>query len=83
MSTPNPLAPIAIAVLQGIQQLIANVGSDPATVALKFPGAVTVFIGSLQLALPGLAATELANLETEANTKLAALIAKLQAPPAA
>lgn len=83
MSTPNPIlaaaAPSLVNILQAVEALIANVGTDPAQVAIKFPGALQVFLGTVEMQLPGLAASELGTLQSAANTKLAAWITQLKA----
>jgi hypothetical protein len=84
MSTPNPFAvaagPALIAVLQAVQQFIANMGTDPAQFAIKFPGALQILIGTAEMQLPAVATAEISTVAAEANAKIAALIAKLQAP---
>jgi hypothetical protein len=81
LSTPNPIVsaaePTAIAVLKAIQTFIANLGTDPLQVAVKFPGAAQVFLGTVEMQLPALAQSEFSTLQTEVNTKIAAWIAKL------
>src|ERR1700679_4107977 len=58
MSTPNPVIsdaePVAIAVLKALQVFIANLGTDPLQVAVKFPGAAQVFLGTVEMQLPAL-----------------------------
>lgn len=82
MSTPNPIvaaaAPSAIAVLQALQAFLANLGTDPTQVPVKFPGALQVFLGSVELQAPALATSELSALQGVANTKIASWIAALQ-----
>jgi hypothetical protein len=83
MSTPNPLvaaaAPSAIAVLQALQTFLTNLGTDPTQVPVKFPGALQVFLGSVELQAPALATSELSALQTAANSKIASWITALQA----
>ena len=83
MSSPNPVlvaaAPSLIAVLQALQTFVANVGVDPVQMPVKFPGALSVLVGSIELQLPGLAEGELAALQGEVNSKISGLITKLQA----
>jgi hypothetical protein len=83
MSSPNPVlaaaAPSLIAALQALQTFFTNLGTDPAQVAVKFPGATQVLLGTLEMELPGLAQAELGALQTAANTKIAAWITSLQA----
>jgi hypothetical protein len=82
MSTPNPIvaagAPSLVAVLQALQQFLANLGTDPAQVALKFPGALQIFIGTAEMQLPVLASSEFGALQTAANAKIASWIASVQ-----
>ena len=86
MSTPNPIntaeqaaIPTAIAILQAFQTFIANLGTDPLQVAAKFPGALQVFLGTVELQGPALATSELSALQTTVNTTVAGWIAKLNA----
>ena len=87
MSTPNPFvaaaAPSLIAILQALQSFLTNIGTDPAQVAVKFPGALQVFLGTVEMQLPAVATAELGAVQTEAAAKITALIAKLQATPPA
>lgn len=83
VSTPNPVlvaaAPSLIAALQAVQTFISNLGTDPAQVAIKFPGALQVLLGSIEMQLPGLASSEIGAVQTAANARIAAWIASLQA----
>ena len=83
MSTPNPLvaaaAPSLITALQALQTFFTNLGTDPAQIAVKFPGATQVLLGTLEMELPGLAQSEIGALQTAANAKIAAWITSLQA----
>ena len=83
MSTPNPIvaaaAPSLITALQALQTFFTNLGTDPAQIAVKFPGATQVLLGTLEMELPGLAQSEIGALQTAANAKIAAWIASLQA----
>jgi hypothetical protein len=82
MSTPNPIlaaaAPSLIAVLEAVQAFNTNIGSDPTKWALTVPGALTVLLGTIQLQVPTLAASEAATLQGDVNAKLATWIAKLK-----
>lgn len=82
MST-NPITaaavPSLILVLEALQTFIANLGTDPAQVPIKFPGAVQVLLGSVELQLPALASAELGSLQTDVNTKITSWIKSLQA----
>jgi hypothetical protein len=86
MSSPNPFqaaaAPALIAVLQALQAFLVNMGTDPLQLAVKFPGALQVFLGTVEMQLPAVATAELGAVQTAANAKIAALIAELQKPPA-
>ncbi len=82
MSTPNPVlqaaAPSLIAALQALQTFVANLGTDPAQVAIKFPGALQVLLGSLEMQLPALADSEFGAAQSVANAKINAWIASLE-----
>jgi hypothetical protein len=84
MSTPNPIVvaaePTAIAVLTALQTFITNLGTDPAQIAIKFPGALQVLVGSVEMQLPSIATAEIGAVQTEINAKIAGWIAKLQPP---
>lgn len=90
MST-NPVlkaaVPSLLAVISALNQFFANIGTDPVQIAAKLPGAAKVLLGTIEMQLPGLAASEVGALEAEINTKLAGWatsLAALQAdPPAA
>jgi hypothetical protein len=81
MSTPNPIVtaatPSLIAVLQALQAFIVNMGTNPAELAIKFPGAVQVLIGTVEMQFPALASSELGALQTDINTKIGEWITKL------
>lgn len=83
MRTVNPFEqaaiPSAIAILQGFQAFLGNMGSDPTQWALKFPGALQVFNGTVELQGPALAAAEAGALQSAASTKVASWITALQA----
>lgn len=83
MSTPNPIVvaavPSLVTVLTALQTFIANLGTDPAQVPVKFPGALQVLLGSVELQLPVLAMAEFGALQADANAKIAAWITSLQA----
>jgi hypothetical protein len=87
MSTPNPFvaaaAPSLIAVLEALQAFLTNIGTDPAQVAIKFPGALQVFLGTVEMQVPLVASAELGAVQTAANAKIADLIAKLKSTPPA
>lgn len=86
MSTPNPVvvaaAPALVAVLEAVQTFVANLGTDPMQIAVKFPGALQVLLGTIELQVPTLATAELGTLQSEVNTKIAGLITKLKAQAA-
>lgn len=81
-TTPNPIVaaavPSLVSVLQALQAFVTNLGSDPTQVAVKFPGALQILIGSVELQLPVLATSEFTTLQADANTKIAAWIAAVQ-----
>jgi len=83
MSTPNPVvaaaAPSLINVLTAVQTLITNLGTDPTQIAIKFPGALQIFLGTVEMQLPVLASSEIGALQTEVNNKIAGWITSLQA----
>jgi hypothetical protein len=83
MSTPNPVVtagiPELVSVLQSLQTFITNLGGDPASVAVKFPGALQVLLGSVEMQFPALASAEFGALQTDVNTKISGWITKLQA----
>jgi hypothetical protein len=82
MSTTNPVlaaaAPSIIAVLQDLKTFVTNLGTDPAQVAVKFPGALQVLLGSVEMQLPALATAEFGAAQTAANARIDAWIASLQ-----
>ena len=86
MSTPNPVVtaavPEVVAVLQALQAFVTNLGTDPAQVAIKFPGALQVLIGQIELQLPVLAVAEFTALQSDVNTKISGWISALQAKAA-
>jgi len=83
VSTPNPVVsaaiPSAIVVLKAVQAFIANLGTDPLQVPLKFPGAAQIFLGTVEMQVPELASSEFAALQADVNVKLNAWITSLQA----
>jgi len=83
MSTPNPFEqaaiPSAIAILQALQTFTTNMGADPTQWGVKFPGALQVLLGSVELQGPAVAGAEAAALQAAANSKIASWIAALQA----
>ena len=90
MSTPNPVlvaaAPSLIASLQALQTFVTDLGPDPVQVPLRFPGASAKLLGSLELQLPALLASEYGAAQAVVNTQIGSLITKLQTavtPPAA
>ena len=83
MSTPNPVlaaaAPSLITILQAVQSMVTNVGTDPMQIAVKFPAAVAVLLATIEMQLPGLAASELGVLEAQTNSKIGGWISQLKA----
>ena len=80
MSNPIVTAavPSLVATLQALQAFISNLGTDPTQVAIKFPGALQVLLGSVELQFPALATAEFGALQTDANARIASWIASLQ-----
>lgn len=84
MSPINPLEqaaiPSAIAVLKAAQALITTVTSaDPAALPAVVPGAVQVFLGTVELQAPVLAASELKAAGSDAVSQIGGWISKLEA----
>ncbi len=79
----NPLlsaaTPALLAVLQALQTFIANLGTDPLQVAVRFPGAIQVLLGNIELQLPVLAAGEFSVLQQQVNAKIEDWKKQLQA----
>ncbi len=65
--------------LQALEAFIANLGTDPLQVPVKFPGALQILLGSLELQLPALAQAEFGTMQAQANTKIGSWITSLQA----
>lgn len=85
MSDPFQAAaiPSVIAVLSAFKDFNANMGTDPAQWALKLPGALQVFVGTVEMQLPSIAVAEGAALQATINSKVDGWISGLQAklPP--
>jgi hypothetical protein len=83
LSTPNPLlvaaAPSLENVLTALQTFLANLGTDPALIAAKLPGALQVLIGTIELQGPVLASSEIGSAVSLVNTKIESWIASLKA----
>lgn len=79
----NAAIPAVVAALTAVQAFSTNIGVDPTKWALTVPGALTVLLGTLQLQIPVLAQGEVAALQTQLNSHIAAAIAALQAKAAA
>lgn len=86
MSTPNPILvaaePALVASLQALQTFITNLGTDPTQVAVKFPGALQILLGSVELQLPALASAEFGAAQAAAQSAIGGWITKLQAAAA-
>ena len=86
MSTPSPFAAAAavplVQILTAVQTLITNMGTDPLQIAAKFPGALAIFLGTVEMQLPVLAASEIGAVQAQANAKIAGWITSLQAQAA-
>jgi hypothetical protein len=83
MSTPSPIEvaaiPSLIGALTAVKAFIGSLGTDPMQVPIKFPGAVQVLLGTLELQLPVLAQAEFGAVVSEAGSKIDSVIAALQA----
>lgn len=79
----NPIVtaavPSLVATLQALQTFVTNLGTDPTQVPAKFPGALQVFLGTVELQFPALATSEFGALQSDANAKISQWIASLQA----
>lgn len=71
--------PSVVAVLTAFKNFNANMGTDPAQWALKLPGALQVFVGTVEMQLPSIAVAEGAALQSTINTKVDGWIAGLEA----
>lgn len=71
--------PSVVAVLTAFKQFNANMGTDPAQWSLKLPGALQVFVGTVEMQLPSIAIAEGAALQSTINTKVDGWIAGLEA----
>jgi len=83
MSTPNPVliaaAPTVIQAVQLLQTCINTIlTGDPMQIPLRAGPAAGILVNQLELLLPGLATAEAGTVQTDINSKLNALIAKLQ-----
>lgn len=81
MSDPvvSAAIPELVAAIKAIQNFITNMGTNPAQWTLKFPGAVQVLIGTVELQVPVLASAEAEALASDINSKLDGWVQKLQA----
>lgn len=75
-STPSAAlvaaAPVLLNVISEFQTFVTSVlTGDPAQIALRFDAASKVFLGSVELQLPGLAVAEIGVVQTDINAKLA------------
>jgi hypothetical protein len=89
MSTLNPAEiaaiPTARAALAAVKAFVANMGTDPAQWALKYPGSSIILLGTLQNLAPSLLVAEGAALQTVVSTQIDswdATLAAAQAPAA-
>jgi len=84
MSTPNPLNPVLIKILQEVESMVNTICiGDPLLVGARIGPAVQIFLGQVTLLLPEVGGAGLAVINTDVNAKIGALIAHLQTPPAA
>jgi len=86
MSTPDPVStlekaaiPTAIAVLQALKQLKADLGSDPAKIPLTAGPALLKFTATVELQAPVLATNEWTAVGSTFDSKVDGWIASLQA----
>ena len=71
--------PTAIVLVEAMQTFVTNLGTDPLQVAIKFPGAAQVFLGTAEMQIPVLASAEFGAAQAAVNTKLAGWLASLKA----
>jgi len=71
--------PTAINVLTALKTFFANLGTDPAVMPAKLPGAAGVLLGTVELAVAGLVPAEVGAVQADINSRIDATIAKLQA----
>jgi hypothetical protein len=71
--------PELVAVLKSLQAFITNLGTVPEQVPIKFPGALQVLLGTVEMQFPALASAEFGALQTDVSTKIQGWITKLQA----
>lgn len=81
-STPNSAliaaAPVLVNVINEFQIFVTTVlTGDPAQIAIRFDAASKVFLGMVELQLPGLATAEIALVQSDITAKLAAWKASL------
>jgi hypothetical protein len=83
MSAPNPFEqaaiPTALAIIQALETLFTNIGTDPTQWPVKIDGAAKIFLGQVELQLPVLASAEAGAGITAIGTTLAGWTAKLKA----
>ena len=86
MSTPapNPIlvaaAPTLVTALTNLQTMVNTIlAGDPLQAPARVGPAAQIFLGQLELLLPGLAGSELGAVGTDINNKLAGLIGQLKA----
>lgn len=77
------VAPELIAILKAAQTFVANLGVDPLKLPLTAGPALAVFVGQVSLQVAPAVNAEWSVVQTEVNSQLAGLIAKLTPAPAA
>jgi hypothetical protein len=71
-------APSLVQVLTALQTFVTNLGTDPSKVALTFPGAAQVLLGTIELQGPALLASEFTTAQSLVQSRISAWIASVQ-----
>jgi hypothetical protein len=71
-------APSLVQVLTALQTFVTNLGTDPSKVALTFPGAAQVLLGTIELQGPALLASEFTTAQNLVQTRISSWIASVQ-----
>lgn len=74
----SALQPVEVLLLQSLVGLVQDIGADPAKWPMTVPGALTVALGRLQIALPGLLVSEAGQLQAQVLAKLQEALANAQ-----
>lgn len=72
------LKPFLLAAIADLKQLNADVGTDPTTMALKFPGALAAAVGKLELQVLQLVPTAVGALQNAVDARLTQLETQVQ-----